>query len=191
MVSGINLCHKCGINERSTKGSYCRSCVRIRSQKWRKSEVGKAYLERYRLSGNRLASYIKTRDAGGFRVAKRKYSRTEKGIKANRIFNLKYHFKRKYGMSLEDRDRILDSQTGCCAACGDKLDTMKPRGLHVDHCHASGVIRGILCADCNVSLGRMKENPERIRRLANYAEKHASTPSFAQQPRQIGGGGSG
>lgn len=42
--------------------------------------------------------------------------------------------------------------------------------LHIDHCHDTGNVRGLLCAGCNLSLGRLKEDVERIRGLADYLE---------------------
>lgn len=41
-----------------------------------------------------------------------------------------------------------------------------------DHCHRTGKFRGWLCASCNLTVGRMQESPELLRRLANYVEEH-------------------
>jgi len=45
--------------------------------------------------------------------------------------------------------------------------------LSVDHCHATGRIRGLLCAKCNQAIGLMKDNPIFLRRAADYVERHA------------------
>lgn len=73
----------------------------------------------------------------------------------------------KYGISLSDYNELLESQGGVCAVCGDLPDK---RRLAVDHNHDTGKIRGLLCQPCNVSIGKMKESPELLRKLANYLE---------------------
>ena len=40
--------------------------------------------------------------------------------------------------------------------------------LHVDHCHESGIVRGLLCAPCNVYLGAINDNPDAMKRGAEY-----------------------
>lgn len=117
-------------------------------------------------------SYEKLLLSGAFKVSNRKYSKSERGKEVNKIYNMQYHFRRKYGISIADRDAMLLAQNYRCASCEAVLDKNKTRGTHIDHCHKTNVIRGILCADCNVSLGRMKESPDRIRKLADYAERH-------------------
>ena len=76
--------------------------------------------------------------------------------------------KSKYGISLEDYNLLLAKQNGCCAVCGS-LPTQQR--LHVDHNHVTGEIRGLLCQACNVSIGKMKESPELLRKLALYIER--------------------
>ena len=85
----------------------------------------------------------------------------------------RYQLKRNYGMTLEQWDEMFEAQGGCCAVCG----TDEPGGkgtFHVDHCHDSGEVRALLCNGCNVALGMMDDDPERIRALADYAEAHNS-----------------
>lgn len=63
--------------------------------------------------------------------------------------------KTHYGMSLEDYDALLARQKFACAIC--KKRTEQP--LCVDHCHSSGVVRGLLCNKCNVGLGCYGDEP--------------------------------
>lgn len=72
---------------------------------------------------------------------------------------------RRYGISPKEYEQRLASQGGGCAVC---LSTVR---LCIDHDHATGVIRGILCDNCNVALGRLGDDPERIGRLAAYVER--------------------
>jgi hypothetical protein len=61
---------------------------------------------------------------------------------------------------------------GCrCASC----PSIEPFGngyWHTDHDHVTGKVRGILCGPCNMTLGHAKDDPERLRSLADYVEKH-------------------
>lgn len=63
---------------------------------------------------------------------------------------------------------MVERQAGCCAICG------QPSKLVVDHCHASGEVRGLLCDDCNVGLGRYDDDPERLLAAAAYLLKQAN-----------------
>jgi hypothetical protein len=77
-----------------------------------------------------------------------------------------YDQKKKFGIGIAEYDAMFSEQNGGCAICG------KPRDKHfrlaVDHDHATGEIRGLLCADCNRGLGLFADNPERLRKAADY-----------------------
>lgn len=77
-------------------------------------------------------------------------------------------YRDRYGITLEEADAI---KARGCEVCGSR--TAK---LCVDHCHATGLVRGCLCNDCNVSLGRLREDPERIIRLAEYIRDRKPIP---------------
>lgn len=55
-----------------------------------------------------------------------------------------------------------------CEVCSAAPDT---RALHWDHDHVTGAFRGWICHGCNVALGYVKDNPETLRKLADYLEK--------------------
>jgi len=67
----------------------------------------------------------------------------------------------RYGLTLEDYDRMLEDQDGKCAICGD----IEPSGrrLAVDHDHHTGNIRGLLCLRCNTRLGFWEAYRNKIR----------------------------
>lgn len=79
------------------------------------------------------------------------------------------HLKRKYGISLADYERMFEAQGGVCAICGEARP--EERTLHVDHDHATGVIRGLLCFRCNNALGDFREEYELFRRAADYLDR--------------------
>jgi hypothetical protein len=73
---------------------------------------------------------------------------------------------RKYGLDAEGYERMLDEQGGLCAYCH------KPaRRLVVDHCHATGVVRALLCDRCNMGVGHLEDDPDRMRRAIDRIER--------------------
>ncbi len=82
-------------------------------------------------------------------------------------------YMKRYGISSTDYFSLSDSQQGVCAVC--KGASKSGRALAVDHNHATGQIRGLLCHGCNVALGLAKENPQILRALADYLELHTET----------------
>jgi Recombination endonuclease VII len=71
--------------------------------------------------------------------------------------------KSKYGLSLERFNKMLARQGGKCAVC------RKKRKLVVDHCHKTGVVRGLLCNNCNLAEG-LVQTPDNVRRMLAYME---------------------
>jgi hypothetical protein len=77
-----------------------------------------------------------------------------------------YHPRRRYGIGQADVDRMLVEQDNKCAACD------KPDPEHVDHDHATGQVRGMLCFNCNQALGNVRDSVQILDRLAGYLVKH-------------------
>lgn len=80
------------------------------------------------------------------------------------------HRRRKYGLEPHDLSRILARQSGKCAICQAEMvdGSLRNDGLVVDHCHASGQVRGLLCNKCNKGLGHFNDKPELLRAAATY-----------------------
>lgn len=92
---------------------------------------------------------------------------------------------RNYGISIEDYDKLYESQGGRCRICG----TSRPRGrggFHVDHCHESGAVRGLLCASCNLMLGLVKDSKETLMKAIEYLM--ASNDNHKPEARAAAGG---
>lgn len=81
----------------------------------------------------------------------------------------------RYGLTLEEYNRMLDAQCGGCAICGSKTPRGGGRGsvLGVDHCHQTGKVRGILCNQCNHLIGKAGDDPEILRAAIKYLERGA------------------
>ena len=76
---------------------------------------------------------------------------------------------RRYGIEPEDYDRMLLEQNGVCAICLDH-EPVQRHSLHVDHCHETGRVRGLLCGRCNRALGMFKDDVEVMARAINYIQ---------------------
>lgn len=74
-----------------------------------------------------------------------------------------------YGINLEQYNQMLSLQNDCCAICKTNK-SMFTNALHVDHNHATGKIRGLLCLSCNRALGLLKDNKDLFLSAANYLE---------------------
>jgi single-stranded DNA-specific DHH superfamily exonuclease len=83
--------------------------------------------------------------------------------------------KRNYNITLDDYDKMLQEQNGCCAICFVKAEDERNKILVVDHNHLTGEVRSLLCNGCNTAIGLLKENQEVILRAADYLKKFSAT----------------
>lgn len=74
--------------------------------------------------------------------------------------------RRKFGITQQQYDAILADQDGLCAIC--HLACVTGRKLAVDHCHSTGKIRGLLCHNCNIGIGKLKEELSILDRAKTY-----------------------
>ncbi len=73
----------------------------------------------------------------------------------------------KYGLTAQDVAEMRVAQSDRCAIC----EVAFSETPNVDHCHSTGVIRGLLCSLCNIGIARFKDKPDIIRRAAEYVEQ--------------------
>jgi Autographiviridae endonuclease VII len=83
------------------------------------------------------------------------------------------HLRRKYGLERADFDRMLAEQRNCCRICGREPNgkTRQSSTLHVDHDHATGRVRGLLCGKCNTMVGLAGEDPAVLLAAVKYLRK--------------------
>ena len=74
----------------------------------------------------------------------------------------------RYGLTKDQFDELFDSQGRCCAIC--KTKDKGPKDWHIDHDHVTGKVRGVLCRHCNPMLGKAKDDPDILRRAADYLD---------------------
>jgi hypothetical protein len=140
-------------------------------EKWKKSEAQKQErnAKRRKLYAENEATRIKARKLT------REWQIKNPDKKRNQ------HLK-KFGITIEVFNKMLQGQSGGCAICGalespDKSTRSKSgkRRLHVDHCHSSGLVRGLLCSSCNLGLGKFFDRADLLEKAALYIRKHASS----------------
>ena len=88
----------------------------------------------------------------------------------NQDYRRQQRLERRYGITHEDYLQMLVRQAGVCAVCSRPEALTRYGRLSIDHNHETGEIRGLLCDGCNASLGHLQEDPETIRKLADYIE---------------------
>jgi hypothetical protein len=76
------------------------------------------------------------------------------------------HLMRKFAMTIEQYDSMLEAQGGGCFICG--RPSREDSSLHVDHDHSTGRVRGILCFCCNNALADFQDDPALLRKAASY-----------------------
>lgn len=76
-----------------------------------------------------------------------------------------------YGMTLEEYEGLVKSHAGKCAICGGEGFELVPGQkslVVIDHCHATGKVRGLLCHNCNRGLGLFKDSVESLKSAIKY-----------------------
>ena len=74
----------------------------------------------------------------------------------------------KYGLTVDDYDRMAKQQDYGCALCGLEEWATRDGVLCVDHEHSTGRVRGLLCYNCNLGLGHLKDDPSLLAKAAKY-----------------------
>lgn len=80
----------------------------------------------------------------------------------------------RYGITPEHHDSILAAQMGRCACCGTDSPGGRQTKFHIDHDHATGKIRGLLCHSCNLGIGALGDNVEGVTRALMYLQRAES-----------------
>lgn len=150
----MKKCSLCGIEQENDEfykrndreiglSSQCRTCERAR-------KIG--YAKEYRVK-NKEKVY-----------AKERLWRLNNKDKVRNI-----NLKRTYGITLSDYGKMLESQNNKCKICGELHDgSSRETSLHIDHCHSSNKIRGLICMHCNRGLGAFRDNLDYLASAMEY-----------------------
>ena len=91
-----------------------------------------------------------------------------------RLRNRRYRVKKDYDISWESFIEMYEAQWGRCAICGvykkhpDKENSIQSDVLHIDHCHRTKKVRGLLCTHCNKAIGILNEDVRILENAINY-----------------------
>lgn len=155
----VAVCKECGQQKHLQAKGKCAACYKRTTS--RPNVVCSACGETREHAAKGMCSicYMRTKAPGYVAQRRAKWHATPmpERQKRNRTSNLKY----KYGLTHDQHAEMLEAQGGTCAVCPAPAS-------HVDHCHTTGKVRGLLCRACNVTLGNMQDDPERLRRAAEY-----------------------
>jgi len=137
--------------------NFCHECELIWSRKYHKSPQGKEKRKEWvDQNKEKIEEYKEVYRNDPERTAKAK------------VYSRQWRLMKDFGLTVDDYDRMLKDQNGGCAICGADDSGNKRDHFAVDHDHKSGKVRGLLCYQCNVGLGHFKEDPDLLRKAANY-----------------------
>lgn len=142
--------------------SYCRKCAnKRRAARGASPDLRSAIERRYRETNREV-------------LAQRQRTRREANPQL-KIEDADRHLWRKYGITRGEWESLFELQGGCCAICGvplqpgPRLRTDPVMGkVCVDHCHDTGMVRGLLCDPCNKGLGSFRDNPDLLANAIKY-----------------------
>ena len=182
------LCPVCGKPGKRLVSGSCRKCYetryrtenreRIRARlraahlkhKEERNAKSRAY---YAANKERMREQQRIRDQARL-AEKREYNRLYQVQYRDPEYQRRYKLRTKYSMTLEQFDAMVAAQQGLCAICR-KEETARSRDgerrLKIDHSHATGARRGLLCHGCNTALGRVEDADWLAKALA-YLEQH-------------------
>lgn len=146
-------CRNCNLAAKARRNAANPEPARERARNW-KRENPERYLENQRK--RRQRPEVKLRERAG-------------------------HLKRKYGITLQDYERMLDEQGGCCAIC--RRPPREGATLHVDHEHDTERVRGLLCFTCNNALGDFEDDPAALRAALSYLAR-GDEPEVTERARR-------
>lgn len=145
--------------EKGQHRNFCYDCEKVWTRKWQKSPEGslkrKQWIDQNK---EKIDAY------------KEIYRNDPKKQAALKVYHRKYWLN-KFGLTPDDYDEILRKQNGRCAICrSDRFDKRR-HALAVDHDHVTNKIRGLLCRRCNQAIGAFQDNPDLLRKAAQYLEQ--------------------
>ena len=91
------------------------------------------------------------------------------GNSRTKDYQINYQMTRNYGIGLDEYNTMFTNQQGKCAICsGEPPKNQHKKRLNIDHCHATGKVRGLLCDACNRAIGLLKDSPDLLNKAISY-----------------------
>jgi hypothetical protein len=113
---------------------------------------------------------------------------TPEELEQRRAIECEYAWRRnlrRYGLTPEEYERMLAAQGGRCAICRTGSPGKRFKKFAVDHCHETGVIRGLLCHRCNVALGQFDDDTSVLLEAVRYLQKGKCNPRIPNHERKV------
>lgn len=120
---------------------------------------------------NRLRFTREWRQRNKAKVAKTKAAWYEKNKERDKLHKRNSGLRIRHGITVEEQLKLIATQGGKCLGCFTELLNLPIKQVHVDHDHATGRIRGILCHHCNLALGLLKDSKTTMLNLISYLER--------------------
>ncbi len=143
----IDTCTKCGANDRTPSGS-CRICSKYSQD---------------RIKANTPPEELRARQRAAAKKSYWAMSEAERKAKNRK------RLCKAYGLTPEAFSVMLERQGNACKIC-DCTEPSEGKNFHVDHCHKTGRVRGILCHHCNIAIGLLREDVRIAKRVLEYLE---------------------
>lgn len=141
---------------------YCPKC---------KTEKSVEEFAKHKARYDGKSSYCKKCNSNAYKLWANKNKQKVRDYYALLTSDEKYelYLRKTYGIDIKQYNEMVKSQDYRCAICG--LYQTEKRLLVVDHCHDTGVIRGLLCHNCNVALGNFKDNVQSLENAIDYLKQ--------------------
>ena len=109
-------------------------------------------------------------------------SRKSKRDKRTKVQKSEAEVLRKYGLTPDVREAMLVAQGHACGICRTKKPGGRYNSWNIDHCHDTGVVRGLLCWECNIGIGKLKDDAHLLRRAIQWLEQSEQQVLIPQLP---------
>ena len=151
--------------------SGCKDCARAAAVAWRKANPEKVAEGQLRWKELNLERYRALRKAGQARHRARYPDKPHTSKEVRR----RSWLKKKFGITLLDFEWLWDHQKGLCAVCDARLEE-RSGGFALDHDHATGKVRGLLCNPCNLTEGLIKRIGKNPQDFADRLSRYLNSP---------------
>lgn len=105
------------------------------------------------------------------RAAELRRKRKEEAPQREFMRKREQYLRTQFGITHAEYEMLLTAQGGVCAICGTTDPGRSSPYFHIDHCHATNTIRGLLCNGCNLGLGHFKDDTDRLNAAIAYLGK--------------------
>lgn len=149
-------------NKRDKLKSTCKPCAKIINAEWRRNNADHVKAKKREIVAKNADYYKKANEEWRRKNAERLSE-----------YNINQKLINNYGITMADYEVILASQNNCCAICS-KTPQESGRRLYVDHNHKTGVVRGLLCINCNSAIGKLGDSVALLKNAIQYLEDRGS-----------------